>query len=186
MPKFHRNYVPGGTYFFTAATYGREPIFASETARRLLGQVMRECNERYPFATDAIVLLPDHMHIIWRLPSGDDDYSRRWAWLKRRFTKQWLAEGAPERRTTTAQRQQRRKGVWQPRYWEHTISDEDDYEQHVNYVHYNPVKHGYVACPHEWPYSSFHRYVRQGHFVREWCCGGSEVRERWIDLATGE
>jgi putative transposase len=107
---------------------------------------MREECQQSPFTTVAIVLLPDHLHVMWTLPVGDADYPRRWRAIKARFTSEWLGSGGQELRVTRGYQRQRRRGVWQPRFMEHTIRDEQDLHNHVDYLHYNPVKHGYVLC----------------------------------------
>jgi putative transposase len=160
--------VPGGSYFFTVVTYRRAKLFSHETARTLLGNVFRECAAAWPFETAAIVLLPDHLHTIWTLPPGDANYPARWSWIKKEFTKAWLAASGREQRPTAGVRREHRRGIWQRRYWEHTIEDEDDFERHFDYLHFNPVKHGYVRSPCEWPWSSFHRWVKAGVYDRAW------------------
>ena len=122
----------------------------------------------------AFVLLPDHLHTIWSLPPDDADYSIRWKHIKGSFTHAWLAEGNIDGPVRPGQACEGRRGVWQPRFMEHTIRDEDDFIAHVEYVHYNPVHHGLVAYPHQWPWSTFHRYVRQGVYQQNWCCGDRE------------
>jgi len=119
---------------------------------------------------NAIVLLPDHLHSIWSLPPGDGEYSKRWGWLKKEFTKHWLQIGGVEWVISSARKRERRRGVWQPRFWEHTLEDEDDFERHFDYVHWNAVKHGHARCPHEWPHSSFHGYVGLRVYDRHWGC----------------
>ncbi len=168
MPDYRRYFVPGGTYFFTLVTASRFPIFRSAQARGILGTIMREQREEAPFETIAIVLLPDHMHALWTLPPGDDDYPNRWKAIKAKFTAAWLKAGGEEQPTGDGYRRQRRRGVWQPRFMEHTIPDERDLHDHANYIHYNPVKHGHVRCPKEWPWSSFHRYVEAGDYPEDW------------------
>ncbi|MEZ5948295.1 MAG: hypothetical protein R3C12_03490 [Planctomycetaceae bacterium] len=116
------------------------------------------------FETRAIVLLPDHLHVIWSLPRGDAEYSRRWSWIKKEFTKQWLAICDLETDISPARKKEGRRGVWQPRFWEHTIETEIDYERHFDYIHYNPVKHGYVKCLHEWPLPAFIAGAKRGSF----------------------
>ena len=171
MSDYRRYFVPGGTYFFTVVTENRSRLFAHRTARRLLGTVMRECVERLPLEVVAIVLLPDHLHALWTLPPGDARYSLRWQWIKREFTRRWLALGGSEQRRSDARRRERRRGVWQRRFWEHTIQDESDLEAHFDYIHYNPVKHGYVRRTYDWPWSSFRRWVREGHYAVNWAAG---------------
>jgi putative transposase len=173
MPNFGRYFRPGGTYFFTVVTYQRQAILCTPAARTFLRTALQECRDRWPLQIEAIVLLPDHLHTIWTLPMDDARYSLRWAWTKRRFTQQWLMYEGNEMRVTVNQRLQRRRGVFQPRFWEHSIRDKNDLEQHLNYIHYNPVKHGYVIAPRDWQYSSFHRFVKNGLYPGDWCCGGS-------------
>jgi len=164
MSDYRRNFVTGGTYFFTLVTEGRAGLFASASARTLLGSAMRRCFVRYPVEVIAIVLLPDHMHALWRLPEQDGRYSLRWRWIKREFTRGWLALGGKEQGRSTSRVAERRRGVWQRRFWEHTVRDETDLENHFDYIHYNPVKHALVQRPRDWPWSSFHRWVRAGHY----------------------
>ena len=132
---------------------------------------MEECRSNRPFQTDAIVLLPDHLHAIWTLPPDDDDYSARWAWIKKEFTKGWLGAGHEERAVSAGRARDDRRGVWQPKFWEHMVRDETDMENHFDYLHYNPVKHGYVSLPREWVWSSFHRWVRAGVYDPDWGAG---------------
>lgn len=171
MSDYRRYFVPGGTYFFTLITERRAPLFAGESARHMLGDVMRECAARHPFETIAIVLLPDHLHALWQLPPNDDRYSLRWNWIKRKFTQRWLAQGGREQQRPQSRLRERRRGVWQRRFWEHTIADESDLENHFDYMHYNPVKHGYVTRPRDWLPSTFHRWVAHGHYDINWGAG---------------
>jgi putative transposase len=168
MPNYRRCRAEGGTYFFTVVTEGRIPFLCEPRARALLRRCLRDCRERWPFHLDAIVLLPDHLHAIWTLPLREADYSKRWGWLKKEFTKAWLVDGGRETECGPSRQRHRRRGVWQRRFWEHTIRDEEDLENHFNYLHYNPVKHGLVLAPRDWPYSTFHRWVRQGVYDSAW------------------
>jgi putative transposase len=170
MPNYRRAFLPGGTYFFTVATEGRAPILDHPSARSALGDAIRRCRARWPFQVDAIVLLPDHLLTIWSLPKDDTAYPIRWAWIKREFTLAWLAAGGAERATTASRQSNRRRGVWQRRYWEHVVRDEGELERLGDYIHYNPVKHGHVACPSDWPYSSFAKWVERGHYPPDWGC----------------
>lgn len=181
MSNYMRNFAPGGTYFFTVVTAGRAPIFAEEFARQVLGSVSRECLRRQPLQVLATVLLPDHFHCLWALPIGDCTYSERLRWIKREFTRQWLAVDGVEQRHTVSE--QRRRGVWQRRFWEHTIRDEADLENHFDYIHYNPVKHGYVTRPRDWPWSTFHRWVRAGHYAVDWAADG---KHKAVVIEAGE
>jgi putative transposase len=117
---------------------------------------------------NAIVLLPDHLHTIWTLPPGDVDYSGRWNWIKHEFTRLWLEGIGTESKISESRRREGRRGVWQPRFWEHTIESDEDFERHFDYLHYNPVKHGLAASPGDWKWSSFHRWVRLGVYPRDW------------------
>jgi putative transposase len=168
MSDYRRYFVPGGTYFFTLVTFRRSRIFDSGDARRLLGSVMRRGQLRQSERVLAIVLLPDHLHCLWALPPGDSDYSGRWQWIRAEFTRQWLSVGGIEQSQRPARARERRRGIWQRRFWEHMIRDEHDLEQHADYIHYNPVRHALAASPHDWQWSSFHRWVRLGHYPADW------------------
>ncbi|MEZ2575557.1 REP-associated tyrosine transposase [Buttiauxella ferragutiae] len=151
MPNYRRMRVNGGTWFFTVNLHDRKDdllIRHIEELRQALGKV----KERYPFEINAWVVLPDHMHCIWTLPSDDSNYSQRWRAIKKAFTKS--LPGNPT--------------VWQKRFWEHCIKDDRDYAAHVDYVYINPVKHGFVKTACEWPYSSFHRDVKRGLYPADW------------------
>ncbi len=168
MPSFRRWYRPGGMYFFTVVTHQRKPLFSHRAARQLLGSAMREVRRESPFKTFAIVLLWDPLHCVWALPQNDDDYSNRWKDIKSQFTQVWLETGGTEGRVTRAQERRGNRGVWQMRFWEHMIRDEEDLERCCNYIHYNPVKHGYVQRPWDWPWSSFRRHVEAGQYPWDW------------------
>lgn len=168
MANYRRWRLAGGSYFFTLVTKDRTRIFEHAVARRLLGQQLRECRRVRPFEVNAIVLLPEHLHTIWTLPRGDQEYSARWAWIKKEFTKAWLAVGGAQVMVSPARNARRDRGVWQPRFWEHVIRDEGDFDRHLDYIHYNPVKHGHVNVPADWQWSSIHRWVKAGVYEAEW------------------
>jgi putative transposase len=170
MPSYRRCFVPGGTFFFTLVTARRAPLFQQSKARELLGKAMRDQQQERPFAVNAIVLLPDHLHVIWSLPHGDSNYPLRWSAINGQFTRDWLAAGGVEQPLFPGQAREGRRGVWQPRFMEHTIRDEEDFCAHVDYIHYNPVKHGLSRCPKDWPWSSFARYVASGDYPLDWGC----------------
>ena len=153
MGNYRRARVPGGAFFFTVVTSNRQPVFRSQEAVRLLRRAFRAEMARRPFAVDAIVLLPDHLHCIWRLPNDDADFSSRWREIKKHVTRHLPGMRRP---------------IWQDRFWEHVIRDEEDWRRHVAYIHYNPVRHGYVCAPEEWPFSSFRVAVRKGWHERGW------------------
>ena len=186
MPNYRRYRVEGGTYFFTLKTEFNAPIFREQAAVAILGNAIRETKKEWPFKIDAMVLLPDHIHAIWTLPAGDAKYSTRWGWLKKEFTQKYLAGGGTEQETSDSRRRNRRRGVWQRRFWEHTIEDEDDFDAHFDYIHWNPVKHGYVRCPRQWPHSSFHRWVEKGVYPLNWGCGSRPASIAKIDDLVGE
>ena len=175
MPDYRRNRVPGGTYFFTLNLLERRNTLLVDQVEALRDAV-RKVRATRPFHIDAWVVLPDHMHAIWTLPPDDTDYSARWKAIKIAFAKtQPKTERLSPMRAARSER-----GIWQRRFWEHTIRDEQDYAAHVDYVHINPMKHGLVSCVADWPYSSFHRWVAQGAYSEDWA--GQDVAE----VAAGE
>lgn len=184
MPYHRRFYLPGGSFFFTVVTDRRRRFLTDAHARELLRKAIQSCRAERPFRILAMVLLPDHLHAIWTLPPGDSDYSARWGIIKATFTKAWLSAGGSATKPSAARLKERWQGVWQPRFWEHTLRDETDLERHLDYIHYNPVKHGLVRCPYEWPWSSFHRWVRFGQYEPNWACGLHEAeRFKFDDIA---
>jgi putative transposase len=168
MPEYRRNFVPGGTYFFTIAVHERQPIFASQEARTILRQVFEAERVKRPFDSVAMVLLPDHLHAVWTLPPGDADYSMRWARIKSNFSRVYLESGESEGQTTSSRLRQGERAIWQRRFWEHTCRDEDDLKRCVDYLHWNPVKHGLVGSVGDYPWSTFHRFVRAGEYDPAW------------------
>lgn len=170
MPNYRRAFQPGGTFFLTLVTEDRCPIFAEEPARAILRVALERSRYFHPFDLEAIVLLPDHLHMVIKLPEGDSNYSIRITNLKSNFTRRYLIAGGAEADRSDARIHQETRGVWQRRFWEHTIADREDLNNHFDYIHYNPVKHGYVRCAHEWPYSSFRRFVSEGRYEQNWCC----------------
>lgn len=176
MPEYRRAFEPGGIFFFTVVSHQRRRFLRTPMARTLLRQAIREVMAAAPFEMTAIILLPDHLHAIWQLPDDDGDFSTRWGRIKKGFTDRWLRAGGGEETVTVSRRQHRERGVWQRRFWEHVIRDKADMIAHLDYIHYNPIKHGLATCPHAWPYSSFHRYVRQGQYERNWQCSCDDRR----------
>ena len=169
MADYRRCYVPGGSFFFTVVTERRAAILNNDRARDLLRAALRDCRQRWPFRLDALVMmLPDHLHAIWTLPPEDSDYSKRWGVIKKHFTQSWLAAGEHEQPQNDSRHRYRRRGVWQRRFWEHTLRDEHDYARHFDYLHYNPVKHGLVSGPRYWPYSTFHYWIEHGTYDPDW------------------
>lgn len=162
MVRYRRNFVPGGTFFFTVTLRDRRSSTLVEHIA-LLRTAFRRARRLNPFDIDAIVVLPDHLHTIFTLPADDANFSIRWRTIKTTFTTGLIATGiapAPNRKGEYA--------VWQRRFWEHTIRDDRDFERHVDYIHINPVKHGLVTTVADWPHSSFHRYVQRGLLPPDW------------------
>ena len=163
MPDYRRNRIPGGTYFFTVNLLERSSnLLVSHVDS--LREAVRMVSTRRPFHIDAWVVLPDHMHAVWTLPAGDADYSGRWKAIKIAF-----AKALPKVERLSSVRVARgERGIWQRRFWEHTLRGEQDYAAHVDYVHINPVKHGLVTRVRDWPHSSFHRFVASGVYAADW------------------
>jgi putative transposase len=154
--RYPRADVAGGTYFFTVNLAERKRALLLDHVD-VLREALKGVKLAHPFRIDAMVLLPDHLHALWTLPVDDRDYPMRWMLIKAGFSRQLPKD---ERRSESRSAKGER-GVWKGRYWEHLIRDDRDFERHVDYIHYNPVKHGYVLRVADWPWSSFHRYVRQ-------------------------
>ena len=161
--QYRRAKVPGGTYSFTVVTCDRRPILCQPDNILLLRQAFRHVRQNHPFTIDAVVILPDHLHCIWTLPKDDFDFSTRWRLIKSYFSRHCLREDGEKASLSRYSKQER--GIWQRRFWEHCIQDETDLANHLNYIHNNPVKHGLVASPQDWPYSSIHRQNRQATLV---------------------
>ncbi len=179
--------APGGTFFLTIVTYERTPLFADRVNAALLRSVVAAVKRERPFAIPGAVILPDHLHFMWELPAGDGDFSTRVGLVKARFTKALRGYPAAHGEVSRSRRRHREGSVWQRRFWEHTVRDEGDFEAHMDYIHYNPVKHGVARCPHAWPHSSFHRWVRAGRYPPDWCCtcAGRAVRSPCFDEIAG-
>jgi len=174
MATFRRNPVCGGTCFFTVCTYRRDPLLTNPGILASLRSALRTVRASQPFSVDAIVLLPDHLHCIWTLPPGDAEFAARWSRIKR-LTSQAAGVAAAAHVSGVNRRE---AGLWQRRFWEHQIRNEDDMARHIDYIHWNPVKHGHVAAVKQWPMSSFHRYVREGRLPADW--GGLGAAEGYF------
>ncbi len=168
MPNYIRAFVPGGTFFFTVAILERQRALLTEHIDELR-QAFISVRRAQPFTLDAVVILPDHLHCLWTLPPGDADFSSRWHDIKAQFARRIpRGERLSERRHKKGER-----GIWQRRFWEHVIRDERGFERHADYIHFNPVKHGYVERAADWPLSSFGKYVERGIYTIDW--GASEA-----------
>ena len=168
MSWYRRWRKPGGIYFFTCVTYHRNRLLTSATARPLLRSAIEQTQTERPFDILAFVLLPDHMHALWQLPPGDDQYSVRWRLIKARFTHSLLAAGYEEPSQSVSRASRSERAVWQRRSWEHCIRDESDWKRHVDYIHWNPIKHRLVPAPRLWRYSTFMKYVRLSEYEEHW------------------
>jgi putative transposase len=163
MTSYRRNFVAGASFFFTVNLADRRQKLLTEYMEPLRS-AFKYTQARHPFTIDSIVVLPDHLHAIWTLPEGDADFAMRWRLIKSTFSRALPAgEGISASRLSKGER-----AIWQRRYWEHMLRDEGDFSRHVDYIHYNPVKHGHVSCVKHWPYSSFHRMVRLGILPDDW------------------
>jgi putative transposase len=163
MPNYRRAFVPGGCWFFTVNLLDRRSTLLTDQVEDLR-EATRRTREQYSFHIDAFVVLPDHVHAIWTLPEGDSDFSMRWRLIKIQF-----AKSIPKIELLSKVRRARgERGIWQRRFWEHLIRDDDDYRRHVEYCYINPVRHGLVKRVRDWRFSSFHRDVRAGLFPEDW------------------
>lgn len=166
---YRRAKINGATYFFTVVTHDRKPFLCRPENVELLRKALRNTMVRHPIEVDAFVLLPDHLHTIWTLPDDDHDFSTRWRQIKSYFSRHCTTTF--ERATSTSRKTKNERAFWQRRFWEHTIKDIQDYTKHIEYIHYNPVKHGLANAPKDWKYSSFHRYVKAGVYDANWAAG---------------
>jgi putative transposase len=183
MPEYRRAAIEGGTYFFTLTTYQRMPILTLENERIILHDAWLDVRKRFLFQTVAVCLLPDHLHCIWTLPDGDANYSLRWKEIKRLFTKGYLGRYGVGGVRNASRVKQGEAAIWQRRFWEHVIRDEEDFNRHLDYIHYNPVKYQLVERVSDWPWSSFHGYVKRGWYEPNW---GGAVRQDGFELNCGE
>jgi putative transposase len=163
MRTYTRAFTPGGTFFFTVNLADRsQMLFIDHIAE--LRESVRKVRDEHPFHIDAMVVMPEHIHAIWTLPPGDTDYPTRWTLIKAGFSRK-----LPKGENISASRIKKgERGIWQRRYWEHQIRDENDFARHVDYIHYNPVKHDYVKSPCDWTNSSIHRFIREGLLPANW------------------
>ena len=173
MTEYRRYRVKGGTYFFTVNLEDRQQTLLIDRITELR-EAFRQVKHHHPFTLDAVVILPDHLHALWTLPEGDDDFSLRWRQIKSAFSRA-LEHGE---QITKSRKMKGERGIWQRRFWEHAIRDDADYIAHVDYIHYNPVKHGHVGRALDWPYSTFHRFVQRGVYPQDW----AGVNEQMLDM----
>ncbi len=175
MRRYRRAYASGACYFSTVNLAARRGNSLLVDQIDVLREVTRVVRARHPFVIDAMVVMPEHLHAVWTLPHDDANFSMRWALIKAGFSR-----GIPATETISASRSSKgERGLWQRRFWEHMIRDDDDFARHIDYVHYNPVKHGLVERAIQWPYSSIHRYVRDGMMSANWAADADVVGAQW-------
>lgn len=180
--RYRRVRLPGATYFFTLVTEGRRRLFLAQAAVEAYERAVAAVQASRPFEIEAEVILPDHLHVMWSLPDGDADFSTRWRLIKSRFTRS-VASAIDASATSESRRSKGERGIWQRRFWEHVISNERDFAAHLDYIHYNPVRHGLVAAPREWPHSTFEKWVARGVYEPDW---GSDAMPRLPPNIGGE
>ncbi len=170
------------SYFFTLVTERRAPLFSEEFAIAIFEEAQAQVQSRHPFEIEAQVILPDHLHALWQLPPGDADFSGRWRLIKSTFTHRYLKirQPPPRSNSRTAKKEQ---SIWQRRYWEHLIRDDEDFAAHLDYIHYNPVHHGLASAPIDWPHSTFMKWISKGAYDLE---GGSNDRPKMPSWAGKE
>lgn len=170
--QYRRNRIEGGTYFFTVVTFDRKPILVEnvDKLRKAFAIVMKD----RPFIIDAHVVLPDHIHMIWTLPESDSDYPTRWRLIKHYFSRSMIKTNGEI--VSPVREKKKERPIWQRRYWEHTIRDVTDLNNHIEYIHFNPVKHGFVNSPQEWKITSFHKFVQEGFYSAEWLPGDTIIQ----------
>jgi putative transposase len=170
VPEYRRANIPGSSVFLTLITYDRVKLFSAPENIERLRQACAVVVAEKPFTIDAAVILPEHIHFLWTLPPGDRDYSYRVGRMKVLFTRALRGANNLPDDVCESRKKHRESDVWQRRFYEHTIRDEFDFRKHLDYLHFNPVKHGLVNCVHDWEYSSFHRGVKRGDYDVSWGC----------------
>jgi putative transposase len=169
MSNYRRAHEGGASYFFTVVTHRRQPILTSPGLLDALRDAFRYVQQVRPFKLEAIVILPDHLHAIWTLPPGDAEFGARWGMIKRHASK--VAGRGIAAPASDSMRVRGEFGIWQRRFWEHLIRNDEDYARHMDYIHFNPVKHGHAERPADWRHSSFRKCVEQGIYPADWASG---------------
>ncbi len=174
--QYKRSDIKGGSYFFTVNLANRKSSLLTDHIKNLK-KAINQVKQTHPFIIEAMVILPEHIHAIWTLPQDDNGYAKRWMLIKSNFSR-----SIPKNEHINKSRfRKRERGIWQRRYWEHAIRDEKDLQNHIDYIHYNPVKHGQVNNPTDWPHSTIHHYIKTGRLEPNW---GNDINP--IDLTVGE
>jgi putative transposase len=180
MMLYRRANCEGASYFFTVVTEQRRPIFRDAWVVALFESSLARIRVRHHFDVEAYVILPDHIHFIWTLPNGDANFSMRWRLIKEAFTKSYLRDQLAPKRSASRQ-SKGEQAIWQRRFWEHVIRDERDYASHVDYIHYNPVRHGHARAVRDWPHSSFFNWVERGVYEPHWGSDKVLPLPEWAD-----
>jgi putative transposase len=170
MPEYRRAWQAGGTYFFTVNLLQRRNNDLLVKHVDVLREEVRKVRQRHPFRIHGWVVLPEHLHCVLELPPGDADFATRWRLIKMGFSKAL----PPTERLSPARAARGERGIWQRRYWEHLIRNDADFAAHMDYLHFNPVKHGWVDRVIDWPYSTFHHWVKAGVYTTDWCIARQE------------
>jgi len=176
--RYRRVSMAGASYFFTVVTYRRHHLFGKAQAVGILERAIQRVQERRPFVIEAQVILPDHIHSMWTLPDDDVDYPTRWRLIKEAFTREYV----PNHHVSSRDASRRARGertVWQRRYWEHLIRNDRDFSAHLEYIHFNPVRHGLVSAPRDWPHSTFLNWVAKGAYESTWGSQEAPVLPNW-------
>ncbi|HBC46523.1 MAG TPA: transposase [candidate division Zixibacteria bacterium] len=168
MTNYRRDKTPNGLYFFTLVTNGRIHVFENDKSISFLKSAIRNVKQQNPFKIEAIVILPEHLHLIMQLPEDDYNYSMRIAKIKKEFGKKYLKENSISIELSDSENKRNERGIWQRRFWEHRIKSHEDYLAHVNYIHYNPVKHNLVEHITEWKWSTYHKFFKSGFYDKDW------------------
>ena len=181
MSQYIRSYTKGATYFFTLVSYNRRKILCEDDFLQAFKKSIKQVQQQYPFEIIAWVQLPDHLHCIWKMPENDVNYSMRWSQIKRLTTQACPQYHLTKDELSYSKIKRHERGIWQRRFFEHQIKDEADFVRHMDYLHYNPVKHGLAERPLDWPHSSFHRYVNQGYYAEDWGGGSIDFSKHFSD-----
>jgi putative transposase len=176
--RYRRTRIAGASYFFTVVTFRRQRLFADVGPVRLFEGALQSVCDAHPFVLEAQVILPDHVHALWTLPEGDEDFSTRWRLIKSAFSRAYAkAYSAPV--SGPSRRAKGEQAIWQRRYWEHLIRDERDFGAHLDYIHFNPVRHGLATAPVEWPHSTFRQWLARGVYDAAWGSATMPALPEW-------
>ena len=168
MTRYRRDKTPGASWFFTVVTYRRGDLLCDKPVRTALRKAISRVRILHPFKIDAWVLLPNHLHCIWTLPESESNYSLRWKLIKSFVTRACREYYTQSEDLPPSKAHRRESVIWQRRFWEHRIRNAKDFALHMDYIHYNPVKHGYCRAPSKWPYSTLHRLKAEGIYPQDW------------------